>query len=165
MLAERFQAVTADPAHYQTLRDLVVSIFRLLEHTPFWTMGMNRDMHFKIETEERWHQHGEILAPKQKWEAIVDRPGLRTSVISQKVPILKVGELQVLRNIRVEPSSRVQPGVYIQLNVEASLPGAAQGDTVRQQHAGHELIKFLSESWNDMLSEAQKIADHLLSIT
>ena len=93
VLAERFQAVTADPAHYQTLRDLVVSIFRLLEHTPFWTMGMNRDMHFKIETEERWHQLGDILAPKQKWEAIVDRPGLRTLVICQKVPILKVGEL------------------------------------------------------------------------
>ena len=35
VLADRFQATTADPAHYQALRDIVLSIFQLLEYTPF----------------------------------------------------------------------------------------------------------------------------------
>jgi hypothetical protein len=161
VLAERFQATTVDAAHYQALRDVVISIFQLLEHTPFWTMGMNRDMHFKMKSEEQWHQLGHILAPKETWRPLLDQPGLRSLMI-QSSPS-KHDEIQVVRTVRVEPSTQVAPGIYIQLNIEASLPGGALAGIVRQQHAARELIKYLGESWSDMLSEAQKIADHLLS--
>jgi len=161
VIADRFQAITADAAHYQALRDVVISIFQLLEHTPFWLMGMNRDMHFRIKTEELWHQLGHLLAPKQIWRPVLDQPGLRTLMIQSSAT--KRGELQIVRNVRVEPSGRVNPGVYIQLNVEVSLPGGAQANIVKQQYAARELISYLSESWSDMLSEAQTIADQLLS--
>jgi hypothetical protein len=158
---ERFQANTADPAHYQALRDVVISIFHLLEHTPFWTMGMNRDMHFKMKKEEQWHQLGHLLAPKEIWRPLLDQPGLRSLTI-QSSPS-KNDEIQILHTVRIEPSTQVTPGIYIQLNVEAALPGGAQAGIIKQQHAAHGLIKILAESWTNMLSEAQKIADHLLS--
>jgi hypothetical protein len=158
---ERFQANTVDPAHYQALRDVVISIFHLLEHTPFWTMGMNRDMHFKMKNEEQWHQLGHLLAPKDIWRPLLDQPGLRSLMI-QGSPS-KNDEIQIVHTVRIEPSTQVTPGIYIQLNVEASLPGGAQAGIIRQQHAAHGLINILAESWTNVLSEAQKIADHLLS--
>lgn len=161
VLPQRFQATTVDAAHYQALRDVVLSIFQLLEHTPFWVMGMNRDMHFKIESEERWHRLGHLLAPKEIWRPLMDQPGLR-SLIIQSSPS-EHGEIQIMHHVRVEPSGQVKPGVYIQVNVEATLPAGAQANIVAQQHAAHELMRYLSESWSDKLSEAQKIADNLLS--
>lgn len=162
VLAQRFQATTTDPAHYQALRDVVISIFQLLEHTPFWIMGMNRDMHFKVESEERWHRLGHLLAPKEAWRPLLDQPGLR-SLLIQSAPSTH-GEIQVLHNARLEPSLQVRPGIYIQLNVEASLPAAAGAEVVAQQHAARELTKYLGESWNDMLLKAKEIGDHLLSL-
>ena len=116
---ERFQAATMDSAHYQALRDVVISIFQLLEHTPFWTIGMNRDMHFKMKSEEQWHQLGHRLAPKEIWQPLLDQPGLR-SLIIQGSPS-KNDEIQKVHTVRIEPSTQVSPGIYIQLNVEASL--------------------------------------------
>jgi hypothetical protein len=161
VLAERFTATTVDTEHYQALRDVVVSIFQLLEHTPFWIMGMNRDMHFKMNSEEEWHQFGHLLAPKEIWRPLLDEPGLR-SLLIQSSP-LKQGEIQILRYVRVEPSAQVKPGVYIQLNVEVSLPGGAQAGIITQQRAARELTNYLTQSWSETLLEAQKIADHLLS--
>ncbi len=163
VVAERFQAVTEDTAHYQALRDLVVSTFHLLEHTPFWLMGLTRDMHFKARDQEHWHKLGHILAPKESWHPILDQPGLRSLTI-QSSP-LKVGNLQVIRNVKVEPSYRLAPtpGLYIQLNIEASLPNGAQADILVQQRTARELMQYLADSWSEMLSESQKVAEHLLS--
>lgn len=162
VLAERFQATTMDAAHYQALRDVVISTFQLLEHTPFWLMGMNRDMHFRVNSVEQWHQLGHILAPKVIWSPLLDQPGLR-SLMVQGAPS-KQGDIQIVHNVRVEPSTRVSPGVYIQLNVETSLPGGAFANIVEQQNAARDLINFLSQSWSEMLSEANTIGDHLLSL-
>lgn len=95
VIAERFQALTLNSAHYQALRDVVISIFGVLEHTPIWTLGMNRDMHFKINSEEQWHQLGHILAPKETWRPIIDQPGLRSLAI-QSVPSISDG-IQITR--------------------------------------------------------------------
>jgi hypothetical protein len=49
---EQFQASTSDPRYFEPLRDLVVSVFTLLEHTPIRQMGINRDMHFSSSQEK-----------------------------------------------------------------------------------------------------------------
>src|SRR5437867_1304432 len=38
---DRFGAATIHQAHAEPLRDLVLGVFTLLEHTPFTKMGMN----------------------------------------------------------------------------------------------------------------------------
>ena len=120
---------------------------------------MNHDMHFKMKDEDRWHRLGHILAPKEVWSPLLDQPGLR-SLIIQSSPSRK-GQLQIVHNVSVAPSVLVRPGVYMQLNVEASRPDAVKPDAVRgnvvvQQQAARELRELLSQSWNDMLSESRK---------
>ena len=129
-------------------------------------MGTNRDMHFKIKDEARWHQLGDLLAPKQLWSPVLQEPGLR-SLIIQSSPSTK-GKLHIVHNVTVAPSVLVQPGVYMQLNIEASRrdavePDPVKADVVVQQQAARELRELLGISWNDMLSESQRLADHLLS--
>jgi hypothetical protein len=161
VIADRFVATSTDAAQYQALRDVVISIFRLLEHTPFWILGMNRDMHFRMKSEDQWHQLGHIVAPKEIWHPLLDHPGLRS--LSMQSTASKQNDIQIIRTVRVEPSSQIAPGVYIQLNVEATVPSAAKAGIIRQQQSARELIEYLSESWSAILSEAQTIADHLLS--
>lgn len=133
VLSERFVATTVETEHYQDLRDVVLSIFHLLEYTPFWIMGMNRDMHFRMKSEKQWHELGHLLAPKEIWRSLLDQPGLR-SLLIQSVPS-KRDEIQIVRNVRVEPSTQVNPGVYVQLNIEVSLPGGAKAGIITQQNA------------------------------
>ena len=55
-------------------------------------MGINRDMHFRIEREERWHALGDILAPKDIWSQKLagcgdrNKPGLRSMTIEGQRP-------------------------------------------------------------------------------
>ena len=45
---DRFVAETSDPSHQAPLRDLVVGIFELLEHTPTTRLGLNRTVHVDL---------------------------------------------------------------------------------------------------------------------
>lgn len=65
VLRNHFQVRTTDSAHFGPIRDLVLGSFHILEHTPVRAIGLNRDMHFKMESEEKWHGFGHLIAPKE----------------------------------------------------------------------------------------------------
>src|SRR3989304_1023383 len=100
---DRFSASTTDAAHYEPLRDLVVGIFSLLEHTQFDKMGINRQMHYRMPSEERWHALGHLLAPKAAWKDMMVHPGLRSLIIEG----LRVGIPEAKIYVKVEPSVKV----------------------------------------------------------
>ena len=72
-------------------------------------MGMTRDMHFKMESEEPYHKLGHLLAPKEIWKPILDTPGMRSLLMQGK--LVKEKGLSIAHYVRVEPSLRVAPGV------------------------------------------------------
>src|SRR5438552_13627864 len=109
---ERFQAETSSPEAAGPLRDLVLGIFRILEHTPTSKFGINRHMHFRMPSEEAWHRVGHQLVPKEAWEGLLDKPGTRSLVVEGK---RRESSARYLR-ITLEPSLQIQPGVYIGTN-------------------------------------------------
>jgi hypothetical protein len=108
----RFSASTTDAAHFEVLRDCVVSVFTLLEHTPVTQMGLNSDMHYRMSSIEEWHAVGHTLAPKELWNQLLESPGLETLVISGK----RKGSAAKMVRVTVQSSTRVQPGIYIGTN-------------------------------------------------
>ncbi len=149
----RFVATAVDAVHQIELRDLVLGIFTLLEHTPFDKMGMNRDMHFRMDSREKWHAFGDLLVPKGLWgPPIMEQPGLRSLVIENQRDEIKLPKLTV----KVEPSPRVSPGVYIGTNAHHDA-GAEDPDAARN------LLKVLKDSWESTQAEARRIAEHLLN--
>jgi hypothetical protein len=143
----RFVVNAANKASYGLILDLAVGTFSILDHTPITAMGLNRNMHFKIDTREKWHGFGHMVAPKEVWSEIMTRPGLRSLIMED--PRETPGDL--LR-VKVEPSTRIDPGVYIEVNNCYNLDNKSVQD----------MLEILTKSWKDILNKAEDIANHLL---
>jgi hypothetical protein len=148
--ADRFEASTEDAAHSDVLRDLVASIFTLLEHTPFEKMGLNRFIHYRMESDERWHRFGDLLAPKFAWKVMLSKPGLRSLTMEGTRAEAPDARIQV----KVEPSSRVHPGIFFNTNEHYEFSGA---------DAGRRLIATMATSWRAAQDYARSVAEHLLA--
>ena|SRR5437867_100505 len=110
--AERVQVSTTQPQYYDPLRDLLLGTFRILRHTPLTAMGLHWMAHYRSENEEEWHKIGNTLAPKEIWNKILTKPGLRTLVIEES----RKKEPTELTRVAVEPSLKIQPGVFFEVH-------------------------------------------------
>jgi hypothetical protein len=149
---ERFFASTSQEPYYEVVRDLVLGTFRLLRHTPVHKMGINTDMHFRMGSEEAWHAFGHRLAPKDLWQGILENPGMRSLTMEGRRPDGCKGYIRV----KVEPSVRVHPGVYVNVNdhYEVADPKSVIGSD--------EIRTLLERSWDESLRRSARIAYALL---
>lgn len=148
VLRERFSIETSDSAHFEPLRDLVLGTFSLLEHTPVSAMGLNRMMHFKMPSEDKWHAFGHLIAPKKVWHGIMKQPGLK-SLTMQDSRSDPPGYTQV----KVEPSRSVEPGIFVQVNIHYEI----------EKENVQAMLSILKNSWEMDLISAEGIAKHLMS--
>jgi len=109
---DRCSFATVQEPSFETMRDLCISTFEILTHTPINKMGLNNDTHFKMRTTDEWHSLGHKLAPKDLWKDTFLNPGLRSLTIEGRRDDNFKGYIRV----KVEPSVRIDPGVYIQVN-------------------------------------------------
>jgi hypothetical protein len=149
VLRDRFQIRTTDSAHFGPIKDLVLGAFHILEHTPVKQIGMNRDMHFNMESEENWHALGHLLAPKEHWRDIMNQTGL-TSITMEDPRSEPKGHVRV----KVEPSQRIHPGVYFNVN----------NHYVIEEDGIKKMLEILQERWEDDMSAAFSMAAHLLGL-
>jgi len=143
----KFSASTSQSPYYPVLKDLVYSTFSLLKHTPISKMGINKNMHFLMSSEDEWHALGHKLAPKHIWDDILRKPGMRSLSIQGERPDEYKGYVLV----RVEPSRKIHPGVFIHVNdhYEVQDPKSAMGCT--------EIMNTLINSWEISINRADKI--------
>lgn len=152
---ERFQAETLQEAYNESLRDLTLGAFQLLSHTPISRMGLNRHFHFRMADKDRWHLVGDSLAPKQPWGNILDAPGMRSLTMEG----VKSKEGKGYVRVTVEPSNRIQPGVYIAVNDHYELEVEVKGV------AGTALaLEILKTCWVDSMKESRTIADRIVQL-
>ena len=149
---EQFVVTTTQSSFYEPLRDLVLGTFRLLRHTPIRMMGLNRDCHFRMPSEEAWHTFGHRLTPKEPWAGILKEPGMRSLTMEG----LRPDNLKGYIRVRVEPSVRVHPGVFINVNDHYEVKDAT---TVR---GCDEIIDILDHEWQSSLGRSAEIAALLL---
>ncbi|MBI4081267.1 MAG: hypothetical protein HY423_01520 [Candidatus Lambdaproteobacteria bacterium] len=141
---EKFQIETVAVEESPTIKDLALGIFTVLEHTPLSALGINRDVHFKVESTDVWHAVGHRLVPKDVWKSIMEEPGTRSVIVRSNRPT-KEGRLTV----RVEPSARTQPGIYVGTNLHFNLE--------RPQ-----ILQVLDKMWEQSQINARKAAETIL---
>ncbi len=150
---DRFVAASKPNTSHEPLKDLVLGTFFVLEHTPVTAMGLNRQMHFAISSEEAWHLLGDRLAPKDGWKEIMDgyeRPGM----LSVSITALKRNTQNLRLTIKVEPSTQVKPrGAYFETNHHFKGP---------EEGSLKALMKVLNDEWESSQTYAAKIANHIL---
>jgi hypothetical protein len=151
VLQNRFLIHTLDATHHGPIRDLVAGIFSLLLHTPVNSVTIARSFHFKMESTEDWHAVGNTLAPKEFWNPLIDRAGLRSMTMQGRRKGTDDGQLLV----KTEPSIPVSDGVFIEVTEEHKLK---EGDEVNAEWVPVRLNKH----WDAMMEYAEGVARGLL---
>jgi hypothetical protein len=140
----------------EPLKDLVHGVFYILEHTPVQMMGINRQMHFDMHSEDAWHQLGDKIAPKEIWTKVIGerRPGLRNVEIlyvKGKGDPFDIPQVTVL----VQPSTQVTPhGAYFEINNHFS---ALPEGGLKQ------LMEVMNNQWERLQNDAERIATDVLA--
>lgn len=152
---DRFSISTTQEPSYPVVRDLALGTFRILRHTPVRALGLNREMHFLMPSEEAWHALGHRVAPKEPWEGILHKPGMLTLSMKGERQDKYTGYIQV----RIEPSVRVHPGVFIHINdhykfKEEEFPQGTEG-----------VINIIGSNYDNSLIQATRITKQLLGLS
>ena len=109
VVRDKFAATAWQSSYYEHLRDLVTGTFKILRHTPLRMMGINRQMHFQLESQLEWHGFGHKLAPKEIWDGLLEQPGMQ----SLSIQGVRDDGLQGSINVKVQPSPKVENGVFL----------------------------------------------------
>lgn len=143
---ERFQIETTAMDMLGPARDLALGAFKILEHTPVKSMGINHHAHFKMPSEEAWHTVGHRLAPKELWQGLIENPGTRAVQMLGKRSNSPAKYLKV----QIEPSQKVQQSVYVGTNEHFA------ADTL-QQH-----LDWLVTEWEPAQQFARELGSKIL---
>jgi hypothetical protein len=155
---DRFIAKTKDASKFRPLGDLVAAILQLLEHTPVGLLGLNRMMHYQVDSEEQWHVIGDTLAPKGIWEGIVDEPGMRGVELEARPRT----ELAEHFHITIKPSGRVKPhGVYFNFNEQHNVSSLDEGLHEAEAPAAH-FSNLIEEQWSEARQHFASVTEKLL---
>jgi len=141
---------TSQEAYYEVVRDLCIGTFRLLRHTPLRKMGINRDVHFRMKSVDEWHEFGHRLAPKELWNSILKNPGLKSMTIEG----VREDGLRGYMRVKVEPSTRIQPGIYFQINDHY--------ETDKSVIGSEDIINMLESSWDQSMGKSEVIINSIL---
>jgi hypothetical protein len=156
---DSFGAVAKPDTNPSPLRDLVAGTFYVLEHTPLKALGLNRDMHFALPSEEVWNRVGDKLVPKAVWEGVLKgHVGMRALLIQAEVPGFPDIKQEGSRlSVRVEPSNPVKYGVFIQSNEHFEVPK----DTTKSDASDY-LMERIRTRWEGAYNYAAEVADYIL---
>jgi hypothetical protein len=149
---ERFAMTTTQEPYYVVMRDLIVGTFRLLPHTPLYKLGINSNMHFRMNSEETWNSFGDQLAPKELWQDLLKKPGMRSLIMEGQRP----DEIKGYIRVQVEPSVKVHPGVYFEVNDHYEV------ETLRPGMGSDEIVSIFERTWGESLTRSKKIISTLL---
>jgi hypothetical protein len=147
---ERFFSMCLAPPYFPQVVETVCRTFELLHHTPIKALGITNEAHYRSATIDKWHTLGNKLAPKEDWLPFFKQPGMRTLRIEQNPrPDGEEGHVQVT----VEPSLRINPGLYLNVNDEIHGKGGAP--------LGAKLaVEKIQQRWPETTEFSEKIFEH-----
>jgi hypothetical protein len=151
---EKFSAISKPTANPVPLRDLVFGTFYVLEHTPAKAIGLNRQMHYPLGSEDEWHKLGDRLAPKEGWRGVLKtgRPGMRALLIETMLDDSGNPDGPKLI-VKVEPSAQVKVGVYFETNAHYPAP---------KDNSMAAVLEVLKTRWEEDYNYAAEISDYIL---
>lgn len=150
---ERFVVTTTQEQAIDLIRDLAISTFTLLSHTPINKLGINTEMHFDLKKEKCWHEFGHRLAPKiPYWNKTMKKPGMIIVAIEGLRPDHYKGSI----NVECRPSKKVQYGVSIRVNDHYE-------NQSEETLGTEEMVNILTSDWENAQERAFNIIGGVLS--
>jgi hypothetical protein len=108
---------------FKALHDLAVGIFALLPHTPVTAFGINRSVHFQMESEEAYTGLGFKLFNTEPWDGVLSDTRMRTLQVEDRPD---GPEGNVVMSVTVQPSAVFKRSIFVATNDHYSIdPDAA----------------------------------------
>jgi hypothetical protein len=148
---DRFEILGIEGGHEAPLRDLVIGIFALLEHTPFERMGLNYYAHFRLDSDLEWQRIARRLINTAPLEGLLTESRLQTVTVGGR----HAGAPGAQIAVRVEPSIRITPGLFVATNEHYEDNGV---------DAGRRLMEILKRRWDGALSYAYRVTTEVHSL-
>lgn len=137
---------TTKQSHFLMVKDLGISIFKILKDTPLKNFGINHILHFKFD-ESKYLEIGSKLVPFHNWEGVLSNPKLLQLEMTSESR--KDGYLGQVR-IKILPSELIRPyGVSININDHFEKKSTNLGAA--------ELIDVLKEIWEKSMEYSESI--------
>lgn len=152
VVQDRFEAATTQESHFDVLRDLVVGVLTILNHTPVRMMGINHHFVYDLQSEDTWHRTGHKLVPKEFWKGLLREPGMNSVTIEAQRTDGFVGRIHA----KVEPSRKIRFGLYCEINDHYEIDEQKKG-----QRGTDQAIAILQQKWSESMRLGEKIATEL----
>ncbi len=163
---DRFTADTRQAPHVR-VQDLVVRVFREhLHHTPLRALGINRYVHFRVDSSAERDRIRTALAPTEPWghwreELALDQEhgGMTSLTMSQTRPAGRPSGGRI--NVTVEPSNPVgdgRTGVFVRVNDHYAAADGPPGGNA-------ELTACLHDRFEASIRRSDGIIDHIMSLS
>jgi hypothetical protein len=142
-------STTPESPIIEPVRDFVLTFYEALKSRHVTSVGLNHDTHFGVRSVEVWHKVGHTLAPKEPvWQKALVDPGTASLLIQGK----RDDEFQGSINVKVEPSIRIIPGIYLNVNDHMTL---ADADSDRLVNLATEKL-YTSKARSDLILASLK---------
>ncbi len=143
---DQFIASTTLEAYYEPLRDLVLSTFEILEHTPLKQIGINTISHYRLKDKEQLQKFLNQVSAINQWNNILNKPEFNNITIKETD---RKDGLKGYTNINIQPSLTIPNGIYFHINNHCELSDS------RPDNKG--IMKILSENWKSLLNNSNEI--------
>lgn len=136
---KRLTISTLSDSHHEVIRDIILSILRVLEGNDITNVGINHNFHFKLD-KKQYLKIGKILAPFENWKGILEEPRMLNLEMIQNS---RSDKYSGRYTIRVQPSTILgSGGVSFNFNNHFN----RKGDMAE---SAQEFSETINESWEN----------------
>jgi hypothetical protein len=155
---DRFIISSTEESYFDNLQSLTTEIFTYLGETPITQMGINITHHYGFAKADEWNKFGDLLAPKQIWSQVTEKPGLKQLTIMSERKDGLAGEINTTVGI-----SGIFPdrGISIQVNDHYDFYTYEEKSQGKYINASRSL-KVL-EVWQQKLDYTSRIIDGIIN--
>ena len=147
----RFEVRVMTREFFESARDLVYGIFKILEHTPIEQMGLNRVFRRTVTPDERWHAIGHSLVPKTFWGKLLVDPGM----LALKVRGKPLDDVDARIDVSVDPFPGTPNGVTVSVNEHHPRSGVSSSE---------KLLLVLLDRWDSHLRNSEDLAEAVFGL-
>ncbi|PXV60646.1 hypothetical protein SAMN04487785_102373 [Dyella jiangningensis] len=151
------------------LKDLAEGILLLLPHTPVTAVGLNFHAHYQMTSESDWQKVGDVLAPKAIWSSLFDSSEYFAGLTNIQVRVsagtaadAKKGPPDHL-NLQVQPSNRLENGVYIMLNDHRGSFASEDNGSTAAERAAQVIAKDWERSWELASQKFEELLNNVIA--
>lgn len=142
----RLELRTTQEPYFEPLKDLAIDIIKILNETPINSFGLNHIRHYILESDKQYFDFGNKIAPLNNWNGIMKDPRLLTLELLMNKP--DGGSVR----IRVQPSDSLKK---TKNSIMTNINDHYTTDVVAPNR-NEQLLKLLTENWNNSFSFADK---------